>query len=132
MLDVLTVDAVSTIALLSSIEKLYPALRRVHVFVDNARYHHAKMVRAWLARPERRIRLHFIPAYCPHLNPIERLWGLMHRNLTHNRCYTTYTDFCDAMLKFLREDVPRHWSTLCDDVSDNFRVISPKDFRVLT
>ena len=23
---------------------------------------------------------------CPHLDPIERLWGLMHRNVTHNRC----------------------------------------------
>jgi transposase len=29
------------------------------------------------------IKLHFIPAYCPHLNPIERLWGVMHRNVTH-------------------------------------------------
>jgi transposase len=32
-----------------------------------------------------------VPAYCPHLNPIERLWGLMHKNVTHNRCYATYT-----------------------------------------
>jgi transposase len=31
-----------------------------------------------LARPGCRIKLHFIPSYCPHLNPIERLWGLMH------------------------------------------------------
>ena len=62
MLDVLSVDAVSTIALLSSIETLHPTLRRVHVFLDNARYHHAKMVRAWLTRPERRIKLHFVPA----------------------------------------------------------------------
>ena len=51
------------------------AMRWVHVFVDNARYHHAKLVQAWLAQPGRRIKLHFIPAYCPHLNPIERLWG---------------------------------------------------------
>ena len=29
------------------------------------------------------------PSYCPHLNPIERLWGLMHRNVTHNKCYAT-------------------------------------------
>ena len=132
MREVLTVDAMSTIALLISIEALYPAMRLIHVFVDNARYHHAKLVRAWLARPGRRIKLHFIPAYCPHLNPIERLWGLMHRNVTHNRCYATFDDFCAAMLRFLNENVPKNWSTLCDNVSDNFRVISPKDFRVLT
>jgi hypothetical protein len=72
MRDVLTVDAVSTIMLLMAIEAMYPGKRLVHLFLDNARYHHAKLVQAWLARPECRIKLHFIPAYCPHLNPIER------------------------------------------------------------
>ena len=43
--EVLTVDAMSTIALLMSIEALYPAMRLIHVFLDNARYHHAKLVR---------------------------------------------------------------------------------------
>jgi transposase len=132
IVDVLTVDAMSTIALLMAIEELYPAMRLIHVFVDNARYHHARLVREWLAQPERRIKLHFIPAYCPHLNPIERLWGLMHKNVTHNRCYATYNDFCDAMLGFLKQKVPKDWNTLCDSVSDNFHAISPKDFRVLT
>jgi transposase len=132
ILEVLTVDAMSTIALLMAIEAVYPAMRLIHVFVDNARYHHARTVQEWLAQPGRRIKLHFIPAYCPHLNPIERLWGLMHRNVTHNRCYATFNGFCDAMLGFLRENVPKNWDTLCDNVSDNFRVISPKDFRVLT
>jgi transposase len=129
--EVLTVDAMSTIALLMAIEALYPEMRLIHVFLDNARYHHAKLVREWLAQPGRRIKLHFVPAYCPHLNPIERLWGLMHRNITHNRCYATFNEFCDAMLGFLKEDVPKNWGVLCDDVSDNFRIISPKDFRVL-
>ena len=70
MIDVLTVDAVSTIALLASIEAMYPAMRLIHIFLDNARNHHAKMVKEWLAQPGRRIILHFVPAYCPHLNPI--------------------------------------------------------------
>jgi transposase len=132
MVEVLTVDAMSMIALLMAIEALYPTMGLIHVFVDNARYHHARLVREWLAQPGRRIKLHFIPAYCPHLNPIERLWGLMHKNVTHNRCYATYNNFCDAMLGFLRQNVPKDWDILCDSVSDNFRVISPKEFRVLT
>jgi transposase len=73
MIEVVTVDALSTIALLVAIEALYPAMRIIHVFLDNARYHHARAVQDWLAMPGRRIRLHFVPAYCPHLNPIERL-----------------------------------------------------------
>jgi transposase len=129
--DVLTVDALSTILLLTAIEAVYPNLRLIHVFLDNARYHHAKLVRVWLARPECRIKLHFVPAYCPHLNPIERLWGLMHRHTTHNKCYATFTDFSSAMLTFLRDDVPRNWRAWCDQVTDNFRIINPTEFRII-
>ena len=82
-------------------------------FLDNARYHHAKLVQEWLALPGQRIKLHFIPTYCPHLNPIERLWGLMHRNVTHNKCYATCAQFADATLSFLREKVPGNWADLC-------------------
>ena len=131
MIEALTVDAVSTIRLLELIEALYPMLVLIHVFLDNARYHHAKLVREWLARPGCRIKLHFIPPYCPHLNPIERLWAVMHRHVTHNKCYATCGQFADATLDFLRDKVPKNWGSFSDSVTDNFRVISPKDFRVL-
>ena len=36
-----------------------------------------------------------------------------------------------AMLNFLRNDVPRNWPTYCDEVTDNFRVIDPKKFRII-
>ena len=55
----------------------------------------------------------------------------MHKNVTHNRYYATFKSFCDTMLGFLREEVPKNWDSLCDSVSDNFRVISPTEFRVL-
>ena len=131
MIEVRTVDAISTIRLLESIEMAWPALAFIHVYLDNARYHHAKLVREWLARPGCRIKLHFIPAYCPHLNPIERLWGVMHRNVTHNKCYENCAEFAATTLDFLRNKVPRNWADLCDSVTDNFRVISPKDFRLV-
>ena len=132
MVEVETVDALSTIKLLEAIEALYPMLALIHVFLDNARYHHARLVQDWLAQPGRRIRLHFIPPYCPHLNPTERLWGLMHKHVTHNKCYATCREFADVTLGFLRHTVPRNWAQLCDSVSDNFRIISPGDFRVMT
>ena len=131
MLEVATVDAASTVMLLMAVEAMVPGKRLIHLFVDNARYHHAKLVQAWLARSECRVRLHFVPAYCPHLNPIERLWGLMHRHVTHNRCHASFKIFSAALLSFLREAVPRNWRTYCDQVTDNFRVIDPKGFRVL-
>ena len=131
MIEAETIDAASTIRLLESLEALYPLLAIIHVYLDNARYHHAKLVQAWLAQPGRGIRLHFIPAYCPHLNPIERLRGVMHKHLTHNKCYATSREFAGAVLTFLREKVPQNWPDPCDLVTDNFRVINPKDFRVL-
>jgi len=138
MIEALTVNAISTIMLMRAIEAMYPGKRLIHLFLDNARYHHAKLVQAWLARPGCRIKLHFVPAYCPHPwsasrpKPIERLWGLMHKHVTHNRCHETFADFKAAILSFLREDVPRKWDTYCDQVTDNFRIISPNDYRILT
>jgi transposase len=44
-----------------------------------------------MARPAGAIELHFIPPYCPHLNPIERLWAVMHKNVTRNKCYAMRT-----------------------------------------
>jgi transposase len=131
MLDVPVVDATSTIMLLMAIAAMHPGKRLIHVFLDNARYHHAKLVQQSLAQPGCRIRLHFIPAYCPHLDPIERLWGLMHRHITHNRCYASFKDFKAAILTFLRDDVPRNWHCYCDQVTDNFRIIDPAGFRVV-
>ena len=85
MIEAQTVDALSTIKLLVSIEALYALLALIHVFLDNASYRHAKIVREWLAQPGRRIKLRFIPAYRPRLNPIERLWGVMHGNVAHDK-----------------------------------------------
>jgi transposase len=131
MLEVETVDANSTIKLMIALLTLYPRKRVIRLFLDNARYHHAKLVQAWLTRQGCRIKLHIIPTYCPHLDPIERLWGMMHKHITHNKCHESFRGSREAILTFLREEVPRNWRIYCDDVTDNFRIISPKDFRIL-
>lgn len=131
MVEALSVDAVSTIQLLTQIEHRNPSKRRIHLFVDNARYHHAHLVQDWLAQPGRRIKLHFIPSYCPHLNPIERLWGLMHKHTTHNKCHKTFRDFAEAVVTFLRQKVPKNWDQFSERVTDNFKIIDPADFRLI-
>jgi hypothetical protein len=45
--------------------------------------------------------------------------------------YEKFADFKNAVLTFLREEVPRKWHVYCDTVTDNFRVIDPKNFRIL-
>jgi transposase len=131
IMDVQTVDAASTIALFEALERSHSTMRRIHVFLDNARYHHARVVQAWMERPERRIVLHFVPSYCPHLNPIERLWKVMHENVTHNKTYAKFRDFAEAVLGFLRNTVPQRFDEFSSTITDNFRVIDPKEFRIL-
>jgi transposase len=131
MLEAAAADAKSTILLLIAILSAYPSKRLIHVFLDNARYHHALMVRQWLLRNGSRISLHFVPTYSPHLNPIERLWGVMHRNVTHNTCYDSFRKFKRKTMTFLTREVPQNWCAYRDSVTDNFRVIKPADFRVV-
>jgi transposase len=83
--------------MLMAIEARYPSKRMTQLFLDNARYHHAKLMQAWLARPGCRIKLHVILTYCPYLNPIERLWGLMHKHITHNRFHKTFANLTESL-----------------------------------
>src|SRR5216684_4685561 len=62
MIEATTIDALSSIALLMAIALMYPTKRLIHVFLDNARYHHAVLVQEWLARPGCRIKVHYIPS----------------------------------------------------------------------
>ena len=129
--EVIKVNGASSVALLAKIEAQNPSKSTIHVIWDNAPYHKCKQVRAWLSRSNCRINLIRLPAYCPHLNPIERLWGVMHTYVTHNRFYETQPQFATAILAFFRETIPRKWPEFRDKVTDNFRIISHQEFRVL-
>ena len=126
-----TVDGTSSVQLLAKIEARNPDKSTIHVIWDNARYHRGQDVRNFLARPDCRINLVALPPYCPHLNPIERLWKIMHRYVTHNRCYPTQKHFSAAILNFFRETIPKSWRDFRDQVTDNFRIISNQSLRVL-
>ena len=125
------INAETTRQLLQKLESAYPSKPIIHVFLDNARYHHAKVLQPWLQAPERRIKLHFLPTYAPHLNPIERLWGVMHKHVTHSRHYTRFDDFTEAILNFFRKTLPKKWHKFRDTVSDNFRVITDDDYQLI-
>ena len=108
-----------------------PGKRRIHVIADNARYHHARVVRQWLERPDCRITLVFLPAYAPHLNAIERSWAVMHREVTHNKFHASFSHFVEAIFDFFRRRMPQEWTKWRDTVTNKFTIISHKEFRVL-
>jgi transposase len=126
-----TVDGVSAAQLLAKIEARNQDKRIIHVIWDNAPYHKGPDVRTFLARKKCRIHLIQLPPYCPHLNPIERLWAVMHQHVTHNRAYPTQKQFTEAILKFFRKIIPEQWHDFRNQVTDNFRIVSEQNLRVL-
>ena len=116
--------AASTIALLAKLEASNPGKRRIHVIADNARYHHARVVRQWLERPDCRITLVFLPAHAPHFNAIERLGAVMHREVTHNKFPASFSHFVQAIFDFFRRRMPQEWTKWRDTVTDKFTIIS--------
>lgn len=126
-----TVDAYSTVQLLQKIEIAYPTKKKIHIHLDNAAYHYSKLVKDWLARPDNRIILHFLPAYCPHLNSIERLWHILHNHTTRNKYYATYNEFCNAIMVFCKDTIPKIWEDIKSTVTDNFSVKSNKNLKLI-
>jgi len=77
------------LALVRHVLARYRGARRVHLVLDNYKIHTAKYVQAALRPYAERLRLHFLPPYCPDDNRIERLWKDVHDNVTRNhRCPT--------------------------------------------
>jgi transposase len=47
----------------------------IFIIADNARYHHSKVVQAFLKERQGDIMMAFLPAYSPELNPDEQVWN---------------------------------------------------------
>ena len=72
------------IALLAKLRDQYRHAAAIHVILDNYRIHKSKLTRAAVAGLGGRVRLHFLPPYCPNDNRIERNWQNLHANVTRN------------------------------------------------
>lgn len=73
--------------LLDALVDAYPKARVVHVILDNFSIHSSRLVARKLEQLDGRVRLHFLPPYCPDHNRIEREWQELHANVTRNhRC----------------------------------------------
>lgn len=71
--------------------------KKMVIILDNARYHHAKLLASLLHRYRKVLALLFLPPYCPQLAPIERVWKLARRLATHNRYFATLDELLIAV-----------------------------------
>jgi transposase len=82
-----TFDAVSFHGFLKRLFRRHRKGIKMVVIVDNARWHHAKLLIPWLTKHKRILQLLFLPPYSPDLNSIERVWKLTRRLCTHNQYF---------------------------------------------
>lgn len=91
-------NAVTFLMFLRQLLRAYPR-QKVFLIMDNARYHHAKVLQPWLQANAGRIQLHFLPPYSPDLNPVEDVWRVSKRKGTHN---VHFPKLADLRAKLLR------------------------------
>jgi transposase len=93
--------------LLDSLAAAYPARRfdRISVVVDNYKIHQAQAVQRWLAAHPR-FELVFLPTYCPRANPIERIFGDVHDQVTRHHKRKRIRHLVSDVLRYLAQHGP--------------------------
>jgi len=114
------VDGDSIKLFLRRLRKNHHDKEKIHVVWDNAGYHRSKDVQDYAK--ELLIELHYLPPYSPNLNPIERLWKIMHEQVTYNKYYEKFSEFTQATLNFFKQ-ISRKKILLRNRITDNFQTL---------
>lgn len=96
--------------------------KRIIVYVDNAKYNHAKALKEWIAIQGERIELRHLPPYSPNLNPIERLWKFMKKEVVNSFYYAAFQEFKNEILSFF-ENIKSYSAKLKTLITPNFQII---------
>jgi transposase len=91
------------IAMLWQLLKDYPDAKCIHVVLDNFKIHSSVRTKFALAKVGPRIKLHFLPPYCPDHNKIERVWKDLHDNVTRNHTCRTMVQLMEEVYAYLRQ-----------------------------
>lgn len=115
-----TINAESAVNLLKQIRNEHPIDIKIAIILDNARYNHAKPVKAYAENNN--ILLLYLPSYSPNLNLIERMWRFLKRNITYNTYYEKFSIFRDAIFNFL-DGLPSRKTELMKFLTPKFDII---------
>ena len=120
VLEEKTINAQAVINLLDAIAEKQKK-GKVYLILDNAKYHHALLVRRWRLHHPRFIFL-FLPSYSPNLNLIERLWRFFHQKVTNNKYFETFKEFRRTSLEFFK-NLKQYETELSTLMTDNFQLL---------
>ncbi|MCL9971636.1 IS630 family transposase [Anoxybacillus kestanbolensis] len=87
----------------------YPK-KNIVMILDNARIHHAVILKPFLEKHRKRLTLLFLPPYSPNLNLCERIWKWMKESVIVNRFYATREEIRESIISFLEyiADMPEN------------------------
>ena len=122
-----TIDSQSIISFLDYLDKKVEA-NKVHIICDNGRSNKNKELTKYLEK-QTKFQVHYLSAYSPNLNPIERLWKLMREYVTYNKVYQSFADFSDAIREFFSITINEIQAKLVKRINDKFEVIKPNPIK---
>lgn len=96
-------DAWLFMDLLKKLTVVYAQARIIHVILDNYKIHSSHVIGIALANFARRVRLHFLPPYCPDYNRIERVWQDLHAQVTRNHQCASMKELMGDVRYYLRQ-----------------------------
>jgi len=121
-----TINTDSTLNLFDIIIENYSDTEgNLYLFSDNARYYKSLMLQEALKTDKyKRIKMIFLPAYAPNLNPIERVWKFFKKKVLENKFYKTFAEFKTVIDIFFKEELklPIVQEKLRKFASDNFHI----------
>jgi transposase len=91
------------LTLLDKLLAIFRQAKVIHVILDNYRIHSSQIVGVALSGYASRIRLHFLPPYCPDHNKIERFWQDLHAAVTRNHQRRSMTELMQDVRYYLNK-----------------------------
>jgi hypothetical protein len=97
-------NAQSVIELFGKMMAKHPECKHFRIYLDNARYQHAKLLKEWIEQTKKETGVTFdlkhLPAYSPNLNLIERLWKFLRKEALQT-WHPTFEAMQNAVAKVL-------------------------------
>jgi transposase len=117
-------NAQSVIELFELMMSKHPQTKHFRIYLDNARYQHAKALKEWIekTRKEKGVTfdLRHLPAYSPNLNLIERLWKFLRKEALQ-KWHPTFEDMQQAVAEVL-DNLPRYRQQLETLMTERFHL----------
>lgn len=100
----------------------YTAAPKIHLILDRGPYNTSLQTRESAKKHD--IVLHYLPAYSPNLNPIERVWKVMNEYVRNNKVFASAKEFRNDILTFFTVTWPKISSSMRGRINDNFQTLN--------